>query len=68
MPFDQGESMLAHSKGSVVDAYLRTQMAERRRPWIQRYADYLDGKEPVSAEPAGAEIIPLIPLARRTAA
>jgi integrase len=67
MPFDLAESMLAHSRGSVVDAYMRASMAELRRPWMQRWADHLDGKEPVSAEPASAEIIPLIPLARRTA-
>jgi len=68
VPFEVAESALAHSKARVVAEYQRSDLAERRRPWMQMWADILDGKAPAGAEAAGAEIIPLIPLVRRTAA
>jgi integrase len=52
MPFDLAEASLAHSRGAVVEAYMRTGMIERRRPWMQAWADYLSGE-------AAANVIPL---------
>jgi integrase len=44
MPFDLAESALAHSRGAVVEAYMRTSMIERRRSWMQMWDDFLAGK------------------------
>jgi integrase len=53
VPFEIAETNLAHSRGAVVEAYLRTAMVERRRPSMQQWANHLDGKAD------GAEVIPL---------
>jgi integrase len=45
MPFDLAEAMLAHSRGSVVEAYQRSQMIELRRPWMQKWANFLAGRD-----------------------
>jgi integrase len=44
MPFELAEAALAHSRGAVVEAYMRTGMIERRRPWMEAWAGFLDGK------------------------
>ena len=53
--FELAESALAHVSGGVVEAYQRSGLVERRRPLMQAWADFLDGK----AENAGAEIVSL---------
>jgi integrase len=52
--FEVAESILAHSSNSTVAAYQRSNLIERKRPVLQAWCDYLDGKEPASAT-----IIPL---------
>jgi integrase len=42
--FEVAESILAHSAGGVVESYQRSQMIERKRPWMQKWADFLVGK------------------------
>jgi hypothetical protein len=43
--FELAEECLAHAVGnSVVQAYQRSSMMERRRPVMQRWADYVTGK------------------------
>ena len=43
--FELAEQCLAHSVGNgVVQAYQRSSMIERRRPVMQRWADFLAGK------------------------
>jgi integrase len=49
--FEVAESCLAHTSNSVVQAYQRSDMLERRRPVMQSWADFLDGK-------AGGEVVP----------
>jgi integrase len=45
VPFDVAEACLAHAPGdSVVQAYNRTTMLERRRPVLQQWNDFLEGK------------------------
>jgi integrase len=45
VPFEVAEACLAHAPGnSVVQAYNRTTMLERRRPVYQDWGDFLDGK------------------------
>ena len=53
--FELAESALAHVSGGVIEAYQRSALVERRRPLMQAWADFLDGK----AEDAGAEIVSL---------
>jgi integrase len=43
--FEVAESALAHTSSSVVEAYQRSAMLERRRPVMQAWANYL-GEEP----------------------
>jgi integrase len=52
--FETAEAVLAHSKGGTVAAYQRSQLIELRRPVMERWAQYLSGEEPGTAE-----IIPL---------
>ncbi len=53
--FELAEQCLAHAVGnSVVQAYQRSSMIERRRPVMQRWADFLAGK----AE-SGARVVAL---------
>jgi integrase len=70
--FAVAESILAHSKQGVVASYDRSELVEKRRPIMQAWADYLDGKAPVTAQPAKLasddNVVPMIPLRRRTAA
>ena len=54
VPFEVAEAVLAHSKGEVVAAYQRSQLIELRRPVMERWASYLSGEEPGTAE-----VIPL---------
>ena len=54
VPFEVAEAVLAHSKGGVVAAYQRSQLIELRRPVMERWASYLSGEEPGTAE-----VIPL---------
>ena len=42
--FEVAESCLAHTSNSVVEAYQRSNMLERRRPTMQSWADFLSGK------------------------
>jgi integrase len=65
--FAVAESILAHSKQGVVASYDRSEMLERRRPIMQRYADFLDGKV-MEPAPAADNVVPLIPLRGRVAA
>ena len=51
--FELAESALAHVSGGVIEAYQRSALVERRRPLMQAWADFLDGK----AADAGAEIV-----------
>jgi integrase len=53
VPFEVAEACLAHAKTSVVAAYDRSSLLERRRPVMQQWSNYLDGKAD------GAEVIPL---------
>jgi integrase len=53
VPFEVAEACLAHAKTSVVAAYDRSSLLERRRPVMSAWADFLDGKAD------GAEVIPL---------
>jgi len=39
--FEVAESCLAHTSNSVVEAYQRSNMLERRRPTMQSWADFL---------------------------
>ena len=41
--FEVAEAILAHTTNSVVAAYLRDPMLERRRPVMQRWADHVTG-------------------------
>jgi integrase len=41
--FEVAESALAHTSSSVVEAYQRSAMLERRRPVMQEWAAYLSG-------------------------
>ena len=59
VPFETAEAVLAHSKGGVVAAYQRSQLIELRRPIMERWAQFLSGEEPATAE--------VIPLAARRA-
>jgi integrase len=43
--FEVAESCLAHSSSSIVEAYQRSSMLERRRPIMSAWAEYLDGVE-----------------------
>jgi integrase len=52
--FAVAEAAFAHSSAAVVAAYQRSQLLERRRPIIERWAQFLSGEEP-----ATAEVIPL---------
>jgi integrase len=53
--FELAESALAHVAGGVVEAYQRSGLVARRRPLMQAWADFLDGK----AKDADAEIVSL---------
>jgi integrase len=45
VPFEVAEACLAHTPGNaVVQAYQRSPMLERRRPVMQNWANFLDGK------------------------
>jgi len=48
--FELAEAALAHSKGGVVEAYQRSNLIERRRPVMERWARFLSGEEPATAE------------------
>ena len=50
--FEVAEACLAHAKSSIVAAYDRTSMIERRRVAMQAWAEWLAG-------PATAEVIPM---------
>jgi integrase len=50
--FEVAESALAHTSSSVVEAYQRSAMLERRRPVMQAWANYL------SEEPS-AKVVPI---------
>jgi hypothetical protein len=51
-PFELAEQCLAHTVGNtVVQAYRRSSMLERRRPLMQSWSDFLTGK-------TGAKVIP----------
>jgi integrase len=52
MPFELAEAALSHTSSAVVQAYQRSQMIERRRPYMQLWADYLSGEDQT------AEVIP----------
>jgi hypothetical protein len=54
VPFEVAESALAHSSAAVVAAYQREQLIELRRPIMEKWARFLSG-----VEPATAEVIPL---------
>ncbi len=44
-PFELAESALAHTVGnSVVQAYQRSSMLERRRPLMQSWSDFVTGE------------------------
>jgi integrase len=46
IPFEVAEACLAHGKGDqTAQAYNRGEMVERRREFMQRWADHLDPKE-----------------------
>jgi hypothetical protein len=62
------ESVLAHAKESIHASYDRSELLDKRRPIMQRYADFLDGKEPAPPATAGDNVVPLIPLRGRVAA
>jgi integrase len=53
VPFEVAEAILAHSKASVVAAYDRSAMVERRRPVMENWSRFLSGEEQT------AEIIPM---------
>jgi integrase len=65
MPFDLAESMLAHSRGAIVNAYHRSQMVELRRPWMEAWATFLlTGKAPTKVgakkqAPTATNVVPL---------
>lgn len=42
--FEVAEACLAHSSSSVVEAYQRSSMVERRRPIMQAWAKFLTGE------------------------
>ena len=43
-PQELAEAALAHLPGVVVRAYIRTDYLERRKPLMQAWSDYIDGK------------------------
>jgi hypothetical protein len=50
--FADGEAMLAHAPGdATVQAYHRASMLERRRPILQSWCDFLDGKDTAAVIP-----------------
>jgi integrase len=51
--FELSEAALAHAKGAIVAAYQRSDLAERRRPIMERWAQFLSGEDQT------AEVIPL---------
>jgi len=61
--FEVAESCLAHTSNSVVEAYQRSNMLERRRPTMQSWADFLRGK----AEAEDEKVINLARPGRRVA-
>jgi integrase len=50
-PFEIAEAVLAHAGGALKQAYQRSDLSERRRPWMQRWADFLDGKDAANVVP-----------------
>jgi hypothetical protein len=54
VPFEVAESALAHSSAAVGAAYQREQLIELSRPIMEKWARFLSG-----VEPATAEVIPL---------
>jgi hypothetical protein len=53
IPFEPAESAVAQTVGnSVVQAYQRSSMLERRRPLMQAWADFVCGK-------ANANVVPI---------
>jgi integrase len=48
--FEVAESALAHTSDSVVKAYQRSDMLERRRPVMAAWSDFVTGKTAASAE------------------
>jgi integrase len=53
--FEVAEACLAHSSSSVVEAYQRSSMVERRRPVMQAWSDFVSGKTAVES----AQVVPL---------
>jgi hypothetical protein len=52
------ELALAHTVGGVEGLYQRDPMVERRRPVMQAWADFLDGKD-VEVESDEAKVVPI---------
>ena len=50
VPFEVAESALAHTSSSVVEAYQRSAMLERRRPVMQAWANYLSEEPSAKVE------------------
>jgi hypothetical protein len=50
-PFEVAESVLAHAGGALQQAYQRSNMVERRRPWMQRWADFLENRDAANVVP-----------------
>jgi hypothetical protein len=44
--FELAEMALAHKAGSIVEAYQRSAMVERRRPVMRAWAEFLENGEP----------------------
>jgi integrase len=44
--FEVAEAILAHSKATVVAAYDRSSILERRRPVMERWSRFIEGEEP----------------------
>jgi integrase len=57
--FEVAESALAHTSSSVVAAYQRSAMLERRRPVMQSWANYLSGE-------SSAKVVPITAGQKRT--
>lgn len=55
VPQELAEAALAHVPDAVIQAYTRTDYLERRRPLMDAWSDYIDGKLPADWEWSGGD-------------
>ena len=55
VPQELAEAALAHMPDEIIQAYTRTDYLERRRPLMDAWSDYIDGKLPADWEWSGGD-------------